>query len=289
MRPYLRSLPAVLLAMLLLLLTAAASHAAEGDAVITLLDGDARVLDRSGAFAAAESLKVAGAAIVQTGPGTRLARLEWSDGTTADLGPETQLLVAPLGLAERPDKTRATLYLLRGWVKLGAASGGAAPQLVSLFAGSLLQQGAIVAFVGNGQAWIFDEAGNAQVMERPARGSTMALAGGQFYLRIGSDPGQLLPRPPAERLKEVPRAFRDTLPRRYAAALAKAPPPRALAQPGYAELREWMAGESALRRFVAANFSHWARDAAFRTALAAAERDHPEWSVVLHPDRPRKP
>jgi hypothetical protein len=265
------------------------ARAVEGDALVTLLDGDGRVLDRSGAFAAAEGLKVSGAALVQTGAGTKLLRLEWSGGSAVDLGPDTQLLVAPLGLADKPDKTRAALYLLRGWVKLSAAPGENPPQLLSLFSGALLQQGALVAFVGNGQAWIFDESGSSQIMERPARGNPLALGGGQFYTRIGADPGQVLPRAPAATLKDVPRAFRDTLPRRYAAAASKPATPRALAQPGYADLREWMSGESTVRRFVVVHFAHWARDPAFRSALAAQEKNHPEWSAILHPNPPRKP
>ena len=270
-------------------LAGAPAQAVDGHALVTLLDGDGRVLDRGGTVAAVEGLKLGAAALLQTGANTRLLRLEWSGGSTADLGPDTQLLVAPLGLADKPDKTRAALYLLRGWVKLSAAAGESAPQLLSLFSGALLQQGAAVAFVGNGQAWIFDESGSVQVMERPARSNPMALTGGQFYTRIGADPGQVLPRAPAAMLKDVPRAFRDTLPRRWAAASAKPAQPRALAQPGYDELREWMSGETAVRRFVAANFAHWARDAAFRAALLAQEKSHPEWSPVLHPEPPRKP
>lgn len=274
---------------LLLTLVARPAQATDGEPIVTLLDGDGRVLDRNGTYAAAEGLKLSGAALVQTGAASKLLRLEWSGGTAVDLGPDTQLLVAPLGLADKPDKTRAALYLLRGWVKLSAAAGEPAPQLLSLFSGALLQQGALVAFVGNGQAWIFDESGSSQIMERPARGNPMPLAAGQFYTRVGADPGQVLPRAPAAQLKDVPRAFRDTLPRRYAAAAAKPAPARTLAQPGYTELRDWMSGESALRRFIAANFAAWARDPAFRAALAAQEKNHPEWSVILHPPPPKKP
>lgn len=267
----------------------AQAQVAGPDALLTLLDGKARVLTTQGTVAAEVGLKLRGPAIVQLGPNDRLLRLEWPGGTALDLGPNTQLLVAPLGLADKPDASRAALYLLRGWAKLSTVASEAAPQLLNVFSGTLLQQGALVAFVGNGQAWVFDESGAPQVMERPARGSPMTLSAGQFYTRTGSNPGQVLPRAPAEALREVPRAFRDTLPRRHAQVAGKPAAGQSLPQPSFDELQEWLRGESTVRRFIATHFAHWARDANFNAALLAAQKDFPEWAAALHPPKAKRP
>lgn len=260
---------------------------ADGDLRVTLLDGDARVLDSRGTLAAAAGLGIPGPALVQTTAATRLLRLEWASGTAVDLGPDTQLLIAPLGLGDKPG--RGVLYLQRGWVKLSAASGEPPPQLLSVYAATTLQQGALVGFVGQGQAWLFDESGAAQVADRPPRGPALALGSGQSYVRAGSESGRLVGRAAPELVRDVPRSFRDTLPRRHAQAAARPAAPRPLTQPAFNELREWLATEATVRRYIATHFAHWAGDGGFRAALLAQEKDHPDWAQVLHPERARRP
>lgn len=270
-----------------LLLAAASRAAGEAEVLVTLHTGDARVLHRSGSAAASAGLKLHGAAIVQTTPGAQLLRLEWPGGTAADLGPDSQLLFAPGGLASGAPERRATLYLLRGWLKLSAVAGEAAPLVMTLFDTATLAQGALVQYAGQGRAWLLAESGSPQVAERPPRGAPVALAAGQLFTRVGSDTAQVLPRPPGELLREVPRAFRDTLPRRYAALKASPAPQREAPAPTYAELREWLAAESAVRRLLPAQFEHWAREPALRAALASP--DHPEWALVLNSERGERP
>lgn len=257
-------------------------------ATVTIVDGEAVLLRGVAKAALAEGVRLAAGDIVETTAAARLLRLELDDGLAVDLGPASRLQLGPR-LAGEATRRVAPLYLLRGWAKLSAVAGEAAPQLLNVYSGSLLQQGALVAFVGNGQAWVFDESGAPQVMERPARGSPMTLASGQFYTRTGSNPGQVLARAPAEALREVPRAFRDTLPRRHAQVVTKPVAAQPQPQPSFDEVQEWLRGESALRRFMATHFAHWARDASFHAALLAAPKDFPEWANVLHPPKAKRP
>jgi hypothetical protein len=265
--------------------------AAPSDSIITLLEGDARLHTSRGSAAASTGLRIGTTCILHTAPSSKLLRMEWSSGCTLDLGADTRVLLAPAGLGDKGEKAKFTLYLLGGWAKLAAPTlaGSAAPVLFSPLAAAELQQGSLVSFVaGTGtQVWFFDESGTVTVTERPARGAAQTLSGGKFYSRTGNQAGQVLDRAPSNLLRDVPRAFRDPLPRRFGAQAAKPAPTPTLAAPAYAELRDWLLAESALRRFMASQFSAWARSPEFRAALLAREADHPEWAALLRP--PSKP
>ena len=56
------------------------AHAASPVAVLTILDGDARLIEGARCLAAAEGLKLSEQTLLETGPKTRLLRVEWPDG-----------------------------------------------------------------------------------------------------------------------------------------------------------------------------------------------------------------
>jgi hypothetical protein len=55
----------------------------------------------------------------------------------------------------------------------------------------------------------------------------------------------------------------------------------------YAEVATWIDGEPAVRGMAVQRFAARARDRAFRAALLAGLRSHPEWDRTLFPEKYR--
>lgn len=259
--------------------------AASNVGMFTILDGDAMVLRDTRRFAAAEGLHLRDEDIVRTGANTRLARIEFADGTVLDLGPGTELLLQPGALT---GTRRAALYLARGWVKLTLAAGRASevggiatprfdlPRLT----------GTAVVRVSPQSALVFVESGRAEIEERAAglAVGVRSLGDGDAWTLEGAAGGTLLHRNPDAALRDMPRAFADSLPRR-AARFGKAAPP----QPGegvavsYEDVALWVNAEAALRPGFVQRFAPMSRDRQFRASLLAELKAHPEWKRVLYP------
>ncbi len=260
-------------ATLVALLPALAGAAPLG--LVTIVDGSALALLRgSQRLAAGEGVALQADDIVRSGTGTRLARLELGDGTTLDLGPDTELLLRPQAL---PGPRAALLYLLRGWLKVGAAeaAGIATPQ------GDLARvAGHAVVRVTARSMLVFAEAGRVE-LERDT------LREGDAWVRRDGGTGSVQERPPADLLEGLPRGFVDPLPRRSARFAASPAAPGPAGEPAYAELAAWLNGEPVLRAAFVPRFAARARDPAFRRALVAELRAHPEWDRTLFPEKYR--
>jgi hypothetical protein len=266
----------------------AATVAGPGEGVVTILEGDAWVLQGStDRVAGAEGLKLRPGAIVETGARTALLRIELG-GTAIDLGPDTRAMLWPAGFAARGEPP-ASLYLQRGWTKISAPQGATAVGLVSPAFSLPSLQGVAVAFIGADEAVLFLESGSARLVERRgAKGaSPIALRNSECYVQAGTARGTVLPRPAAAMLERMPRAYRDTLPLRAARFEGRDVEGRALDAPSYAELQSWLDGEEALRRPLVRRFAARAREADFRRELIAHLPAHPEWRPVLYPPPPR--
>ncbi len=288
---HLRRFPPVWVHALLIVIAWLAGPAASAAEVaqITILDGDALLVDGSRQWQAAEGLKLGAGTLVHTGASSRLLRLEWPDGTAADLGPDTQAMVAPPALGGRTAKPGA-VYLLRGWLKLSSLGSGpaaASPGATTPALELLPHKGAVVLMVAGGETWAFAEAGTAPLQEREARpAASPTLKAGEVYLRPGNAKGAVAPRPTPTQMQRVPRGFRETLPLRSAAVKDRNVAPRAAPAPSYGELRDWLvAPDAALRRPFARRFAERARDAEFRSGLVSDLARHPEWEPLLLPER----
>jgi len=270
-------------------LAAAAPAAPEPTAVVTILEGDATALQGSVRTAVAEGLRLTPATIVETGPRTALLRIEGNDGTAIDLGPDTRVMLAPPGIGARGSKSPA-LYLLRGWAKVSGPANTAIYGIVSPSFEMPSQKGVAVAFVSKDEALLFLESGDAQLVERRdgKAQASLALKNTEFYSRQGIDNGKIAARPAPAMLERLPRAFRDTLPRRAAVFQGRNVELKPLAPPSYAELEAWMGGELAIRRPFTRRFLARAREPEFRRALISRLSAHPEWGPILFPPDPDK-
>ena len=280
-----------------LLLMPACVFAQSGDAPIglfTIVDGDVTVLREAREFRAAEGVPLRADDIVRSPESARLARIELQDGTLLDLGPATELLLQPQALAATPAAPNASLYLLRGWLKVTAATGKASTgvALASPRIALASLTGNVVIRVAPHASLAFVEAGQANAFERSAAVTKPAAAhalndGDSIVVRSGT-PTAVVRRPPPDLIDGLPRAFTDTLPRRAAQwrgrTLAE---PEPLAEPGYADLVSWLHADAGLRGAFVKRFSPLLRDRRFRSSLIAELPAHPEWGRVLFPDKYR--
>ena len=280
-----------LYAALLIALAMLPAHGAEPTlGVISIKEGELVVLRETREFAAAEGLRLRADDIVRSHEGTRLARIELDDGSVLDLGPATELLLQPRAFTTASEPG-LSLYLLRGWLKLGTASGNGAsnvvlamPQLgVARLTGSVVVRAtpqASLVFVVTGRADVFERADG-----QPA--GPHSLKDGDAYAARAAQPGALLRRPPADLIDGLPRAFADSLPRRAALWQARVVEAGAGTEPLYASVAPWINAEALLRPAFVQRFGPLARERGFRASLVAEMRSHPEWKRLLFPEKPK--
>ncbi|MDO9316383.1 MAG: hypothetical protein Q7T97_17760 [Burkholderiaceae bacterium] len=252
--------------------------------MLTLLDGEAVVIDGARRLTAGPGLRVSAGALVETSAKTALVRFEGPEQATIDLGPDTRAMLAPATVASRGSRPPA-VYLQQGSVKLTSHDGATVPGLVAPGLELLPFSGSAVVQVGQGDQAVFAEAGRLEVGERRAGSVLRVLNAGEFYSRADTRTGNITTRPTADWLKNVPRAFRDPLPLRAVAFRDKPFEARALPGPTYEQLAHWLGAEPYVRRDFVPRFTPLTRDAAFRRGLQSHLAAHPEWAVVLNPDR----
>lgn len=274
-------------------------------ATVTILDGELFVTRDASRYAMAEGTRLQADDILETGPATRLARIEFASGPFVDMGPATRLWLSPR-FGERGAGRAARVYMLDGWVKLTAPKEGA-----DLFASPSLDIASIghdvVVALAPATTQVFAETGQAQLVERTGdkpdgkggdkpggkAGGVVKLGPGDFYTRAADSKSSVAPRPSADFIQRVPRPFLDTLPSRAAQFDAKEVAPKLLGPVGYADAQPWIDGEASIRPAFLARWKRLAQNPEFRKGLLANERAHPEWDRVLHPEKylpkPRPP
>lgn len=252
------------------------------DWMLTLLDGDATVIEGARRLAGAPGLRLGAGALVETSASTAVVRLEGPEQATIDLGPDTRAMLQPATMAARGGRG-PTLYLLQGSVKLTSRGGAPLQGLVTPGLEVLPFTGSAVAQVGKGQQAVFAEAGRIEIDERRAGGASRTLGVGEFYSGDPARAGTVATRPGADWLKQVPRAFRDPLPLRASTLRDRPFEPAALPGPTYEQLARWLSAEVAVRRDFVTRFLPLTHDAAFRSGLQSHLQLHPEWDEVLKP------
>jgi len=256
--------------------------------IVTLVDGDAVIIDGARRVAAVAGYQPGPGAIVDTGSKTALVRLESPEQASIDLGPDTKAMLAPPGLPARGGRA-PQLYLLQGWAKVTGRAATPAPGVVSPAFEIAPFVGAAVVQTLRREQFVFAESGRAEVTERRAGGAVHALAAGEFLSGDANRRGSVTPRPAPGWLEKVPRAFRDPLPLRAAALKDRRVEPGALPDPSYAQLEDWLAAEPELRRAFPQRFLRLARDPEFRRSLQKKITAHPEWGPILNPPPKPKP
>lgn len=249
-------------------------------AVVTIVDGEARIVDGARAYAPTVGMRLAPGALIDTAADAVLLRVEWDDGRMLDLGPATRAMVSPPAVAAR---RAPMLYLLAGWAKQTTGVVVDAQRLPGLELTSV--SGVVVSHVAAEGSVAFVESGQVEALAHGAR-EAIALRQGDSLSAGGDEKPLASPRAPPGFAARMPRSFRDTIARRLPQLGDRAVEAKALPAPGYAELAPWLAAEPAIRRDFPKRFAALATDPAFRSAVQAHLPAHPEWDPVVNPPHP---
>jgi hypothetical protein len=185
-------------------------------ALVTIADGPLEVWRAGQRFAAREGVALLPADIVRTTAASRLARIEWADGRSLDLGPATQVLLPSPRFGREPEVADATAFIAQGWVKLSPGAASARLLLPRAVVAVAHGHGALLLHADErGGLWAFAESRGAALQPRDGAAAAAALREGDAWQREPDAPaGQ--PGARSARLREVPRALIDSLPRRAA-------------------------------------------------------------------------
>lgn len=249
----------------------------------TLVEGKAWVVRGTAVLPCSEGMRVVQGDILET-TSSGFAQLEFSGGTIAALGAASRLFLF------RAAGTSTDLVLLSGWLKGETSAKGGAFRYFTPHLGATTKDGTFVVHAALSSAEIFVESGSGTVSEMSTQGTmghAVSVKSGQFLSRKSGKNVLVGARPDAVFLESLPQAFRDTLPSHLAAFQGKKPPQAARSdhEVTYAEIQPWLTIGQAWRGGFVERFKPRLKDPEFRRAVEDHLDDHPEWDVVLHPEK----
>jgi hypothetical protein len=263
------------------------AHSADALGTITILEGQALIYRDSVRLYAAEGVRLAAGDIVETAPAT-FAQIELIDRSVAQLGPATRVM---FGTASAKPKPERGLFVMDGWLKVIAGKRNAEDPGFELRSAQFEMpphSATLVLHATAATAEIFVESGSIRLAERQERGTTApatALKAGDFYQRKAPARGAVAGIAPAAFVADMPRPFRDTLPPRIERFAERPVQAREAAAFNYADVQVWLQAEPALRRPLMQRWRAKAHEPAFRSALIANLKSHPEWDPILFPEK----
>jgi hypothetical protein len=251
--------------------------------VVTILDGNARVLRGVSWYRLAEGARVQDGDVIDAADHAQV-QVELSTGPIVNFVGPAELFAAAAGSPEGKQPAPAEMYLTRGWLKLAVKSGGGALRVRSP-AGALVTSDGVAVMHAEPEALeSFVERGNVRLIE-PARGAgegaAHALKGGDFAIRASDRPFASAGAPPPPFVAAMPRQFRDPLPGRaqlYQVSHVQLVADRPIT---YAEAEPWLTGP--YRRAFLKRLQPRLADPEFRAPVMAKAQAYPEWHGVLVP------
>lgn len=252
--------------------------AAEPVATVTLLEGPAGLVRGVTRYALAEGVRVQSGDIIEVGD-KGLAEIEFPDGAAVALGAGTRMLAVsiPSGKSAAGD-----YYVMRGALKVAGVSKSARLRFLTPIFTLQPLEGVSVMIVRGEEGSVFIESGGARLAAAPA---TLTLKSGEFYTRKAGQNGAVAPRPSPAFIGAIPKAFLDPLPSRMARYKERQVQPKRVDDVSYAEVEAWLKAPLAIRRPLVVRFEPRTTDPAFRSALIANLKFHPEWDPVLFPEK----
>lgn len=272
-----------------MLLLASAGIGAADFGVITLAEGNLRLLRGAAVLQAAQGVRVEPGDILESDD-RGIDILEFNDGLLLGLGPNSRLFLPEGGTRRKGADAGQAIVLLAGWLK--AEAGKQAPaegyRILTTTLGLATRDAKLLLHAAE-RASLFVESGGGRLLEPDAAGraaSGAMLRAGQFARRAATQRAALQERPSAEFLASMPRGFRDALPARPERLKADPLAPKALHDARYEDVKDWLMLPSAWRGELMRRYVVRLRDADFRKAVAANIARHPEWRRILFPPPP---
>ncbi len=267
-----------------------AAAAADPVTIVTLLEGPATLVRGVTRHALAEGVRLQSGDILEVSE-KGLALLEFADGVALALGPKTRTLAVSL---PRGKQAAADFYVTQGELKLAGAKAATRLRIVTPLFTLQGAEGIVVMVLDGAEGSLFVESGEARLVEPRAKGEAatpLRLKSGEFYTVKAEQKATVAPRPSPAFIGALPKAFFDPLPSRMARYQERQVQPRRLDVVTYTEVETWLKAPLDIRRPMLARFQPRATDPAFRAALVANLRFHPEWDPVLFPEKylPKEP
>lgn len=263
------------------------ASAAEPPAAVTLLEGQAALLRGTARYALVEGVRLQSGDIVELGD-KGAAQIEFADGLILSLGPGCRFYAAALGSRAAKGGGISDFYLMRGWAKFVNGKAAAPFRLSTPVFGLAPAEAVAVVHVGDAEGEVFVESGEARLAEgfvKAAPTSPVRLRGGEFFARKSEQRGSVQPRPAPAFVAAMPKSYMDNLPRRAAKWKDREVQPRQVGDLAYGDVEMWLKAPPEIRRALMRPFIPKAQDAAFRSALVANLRFHPEWDPILFPEK----
>ena len=261
-----------------------AAAAADPVATVTLLEGPATLIRGVARHALAEGVRLQSGDIIEVGD-KGLAQMEFTGGAALALGPGTRALAASLSRAKQ---AAADFYVAQGELKLNWVQQGARLRIVTPLFTLQAAEGIAVMVVGGAEGSLFVESGEARLVGPRAKGEAPAplrLKSGEFYTVKAEQKAAVAARPSPAFIGALPKVFLDPLPSRMARYKDRQVQPRRLDVVSYPEVETWLKAPLEIRRPLLARFQSRATDPAFRSALVANLKFHPEWDPILFPEK----
>jgi len=263
------------------------ASAAEPPAVVTLLEGQAALLRGTTRYALAEGVRLQSGDIVELGD-KGVTLIEFADRSELSLGPKARFYIAALVPRTAKAGGISDFYLMHGWAKLSSGKSAAPLRITTPVFGLGTADATAVMQLADGEAAMFVESGDVRVAEGFAKASPASpvrLRGGEFLTRKGDQRSVIAPRPAPAFVAAMPKAYMDNLPSRLGKYKDREVTPRATGELAYADVELWLKAPLEIRRPIMQKFIPKASDPAFRQALVANLRSHPEWDPILFPEK----
>jgi len=258
--------------------------AAERVAIVTLLEGPATLVRGVTRYALAEGVRFRPGDIIEVSD-KGLAEMEFSEGAAFAMAPGTRMLAI-----EQPRGKSGTVdyYVTRGALKLSRVKPGENMRFLTPAFTLQPGEGTIVLAVGGAEGSVFVEGGEVLIAEPPAKGAAappLRLKTGEFYTRKVDQKGVVATRPSQSFIAGLPKIFLDPLPSRLARYKDREVQAKRVEDVSYADVEEWLKAPADIRRPLMPRFRPRLSDPAFRSALVANLKSHPEWDPILFPEK----
>lgn len=267
--------------------------AAEPPAVVTVLEGQAVLLRGTVRYALAEGVRLQTGDIVELGD-KGAALIEFADRCELNLGPRARFYLAALSPRAAKGGGVSDFYLMQGWSKLASGKSAAPLRITTPVFGVGTGDATAVIQIADGEGAMFVETGEVRLAEgfvKASPASPVRLRGGEFFSRKTDTRGTIAARPAPAFVAAMPKAYMDNLPSRLGKYKDREVNPRATGELTYADVEMWLKAPPEIRRPLMQRFIPKANDLAFRQALIANLRSHPEWDPILFPEKykPKEP
>jgi hypothetical protein len=250
---------------------------------VTLLEGSGEFLRATSRYTLEEGVKLEPGDVVELAD-KGLLQIEFNNGSIMALGPKTRLLSLP----PVPKKPTNEFFLLQGTLKvLVPKSDAEGLRFTTPYVSVSVVDATALISTSAEQSAVFMERGEARAKEEGGTGGgdLTLIKNGEYYSRVPGQKATVTGRPPQAFIGGLPKAFLDALPSFAAKFKDVDVSAKKTNDFTYAEVEAWLKSTPAVRKVLVPRWRSKAKDPAFRSALAANIKDHPEWDRILYPEK----